>query len=299
MGAPADIPRVDRPGPGRAVPRAGRRLVAVGIGAVLAVAVAALLAGSRAWFGPLSGGRPAGGGASVLAITPAAAAGRPLTAADVEAITRTVPGVSLLSRVVLATDSVNSGTRRLEMSVEAVDPTFARMPAATLAGGGFFTATDALGAGRVAVLDGRAAEGLFGGARSSLGQTVRIGDVPFTVVGVLASQNTTPGEASDGAVLVPFQTGQIRLFGVRPLGEVLLQVEDSRQTDAVAEQIRQVLRTRHQVPAGAADGFSIERSEGLGASAATPVTQILEWLASLSRQYACQAKTLCGPPQAA
>ena len=141
--------------------------------------------------------------------TPGAASGRALTTADADAIVRTVPGVTLISRVVFGTAAVGVGNQGPPTDIQAVDATYALNPAVQVAHGAFFTAEDAIAANRVAVLGAQEASSLFAGAQSPIGQTIRIGALPFTVVGVLDGQSAP----SDGSVLIPFQTGQVRLFG--------------------------------------------------------------------------------------
>jgi putative ABC transport system permease protein len=115
-----------------------------------------------------------------------------------------------------------------------------------------------------------------------VGQSIRIGSVPFAVVGVLAS--------STDAILIPFQTGQVRLFGTTALGEVDVQARDVSQTDAVAEAVQLLLRTRHQVRAGQPDDFTIRQPPASGTP--MPITDRFRYL---SQEYACAAKGLCGP----
>jgi hypothetical protein len=202
-----------------------------------------------------------------------------------------VPGVRLVSRVVVATAAVSAAGPARQLGVEAVDPAYRLTPAATLASGAFFTAADALGANRVAVLDRQAASALFGAAPSPVGQTIRVGDVPFTVVGVLAGVESGVATSS-GTVLVPFQTAQVRLVGQQPLSAGLLQVTDAGHAASVVQQVQRVLQLRHRLAVDA-PGFSIGPAGGPGATAA-PTASFLDRLTSFARDYACQVKGVCG-----
>jgi putative ABC transport system permease protein len=276
-----------------AVPGVQSMLVAIGITTMLVLAGISLLVAVGPWPGDLAAGAPRD---SVLAIMPGEATGRALTTADADAIVHTVPGVTLISRVVFGTAAVSSGSAGPRIDIQAVDPAYELYPAVQVARGAFFTAEDAVAANRVAVLGARAASSLFVGAQSPIGQTIRIGDLPFTVVGVLADQPGGAADTSDGSVLIPFQTGQVRLFGAAAgLGEVLLQVRDPSQTDLIVQQVQQLLRMRHQTRAGQADGFTIGTRRASAALASGPAVQFVDRLQYLSRQFACQAKTLCPP----
>ncbi|MDQ6673669.1 MAG: ABC transporter permease [Chloroflexota bacterium] len=285
-----------------AVPGVQSMLVAIGITTILVVAGIVILVVVDPWPGDLAMRGTRGGGSGVVAITSgagqasgfASASARALTTADADAIVRTVPGVTLISRVVFGTAVVGSGGGPTSIGVQAVDPSYVLNPQVKLAGGAFFTADDAAAANRVVVLGARVASGLFAGAQSPIGQTIRIAGLPFTVVGVLGGQPSGTTDPSDGAVLIPFQTGQVRLFGATGLGEVLLQVRDASQTDLVVQQVQHVLRTRHHTRSGQADGFTITAPSSSAAAASGHGVQFVERLQYLSQQFACQAKTLCG-----
>ena len=214
----------EAPSPRQPVGAVPAMLVAIGITTVVVLAGISILVAVGPWPGDPGTRALRGTGTGVLAITSddSSPANRSLTTADADAIIRTVPGVTLISRVVFGTAAVSSGNPGPPIGIQAVDPSYALDPAIQVARGAFFTAEDARAANRVAVLGARAANSLFAGAQSPVGQTIRIGDQPFIVVGVLGSQAGGAAETSDGSVLIPFQTAQIRLFGATGLGEVLL-----------------------------------------------------------------------------
>lgn len=268
----------------RKTARGGSVAAATVVTIVLALACVALLVEYGPWAAD-----PAIGGMRILAITPGDQRG--LTPADADAVGNAVSGVTLLSRVVSRTAVVSAGTVAPRLGIQAVDPSYAALPEASLAQGAFFTAEDSLAANRVAVLGSRAASSLFANADSPLGQTIHIGDVPFTVIGVLSSQTSVTADA----VLVPFQTGRVRLFGVTDLGEVLLQVRDPSQTDTIQQAVQQMLRSRHQVRAGQPDGFTIGTPPASAPPTSGPAARFLNRFVSLSRQTACEAKALCAP----
>jgi putative ABC transport system permease protein len=219
------------------------------------------------------------GATGILAITPVD--GRSLTTADADAVVKSVPGVTLVSRIMFGSAPIASGGGEPRFEIQAVDASYALLPGASLARGTFFTAEDALAANRVAVLGNQVASSLFPAQQTAVGQSIRIGNVAFTVVGVLA--------ASTDAILIPFQTGQVRVFGTSALGEVVMQARDPNQTDAVVQSIQSLLRTRHQVRPGQPDDVTVHQLTASG----TPIL-VIDRFRYLAGQYACQAKGLCG-----
>jgi putative ABC transport system permease protein len=277
------------------------------VGAILGIATIVAIGGVI--FGPGTAGTQLHAfGRNVLTITAGdagggdpAGAGRPrsLTIADVDAIARGVPDIAALSRAVFGTAPVGAGGQDGQIPIQGVDPSFAQVTSDTVAQGTFFTTQDASSANRVAVLGQTLSGHLFQNGQAPIGATIRIRNVPFTVIGVLAAQRTAVADNPDDAVLIPFQTGQIRLFGANALDAVLVQVADANQTDTVSQDVEQLLRQRHQVRAGQPDGFTIRASPSApAAGVGSTATQALRQVLDLARQYGCEAKGLCARTQA-
>src|SRR5207245_3943351 len=110
---------------------------------------------------------------------------------------------------------------------------------------------------------------------------------------VLANPSRAGAVNTDDAILTPFQTSQIRMFGATPIDEVLLAVRDVSQTDSVTRQIGALLRQRHRVASGQPDGFTILAASNPSTADIT-VSQIITRALQFWRQHACEAKGLCG-----
>ena len=104
------------------------------------------------------------------------------------------------------------------------------------------------------------ADRLFG-AVNPVGQQVRIRNVPFQVVGVLAPKGQSPtGQDLDDAVFVPSSTFLAKLQGgLKNLiqGVIFVGATSADTTQRAERQVRALLRDRHRLPDGADDDFSI------------------------------------------
>jgi putative ABC transport system permease protein len=263
--------------------------------ALLGVATfVAVTAVTREPTGSSTGQSPANG-TRVLSISSDGA--RSLTTADVDALARAVPDLVGLSRVALGSLPVTAGGHTIQLRIQGVDPAYPRVADGSPAAGTFFSPQDASAASAVAVLGQTAANGLFAG-QSAIGQTIRIRGVPFTVIGVLAALAGSAADDPDSAVLIPFQTSQVRLFGPNALDGVLLRIGGTSQTDAVRQRVQQLLRQRHQIRPGQPDGFSVATAAPAadGVSAETTLQSVAHLLAQY-RQYVCEAKGLCARAQ--
>jgi putative ABC transport system permease protein len=118
------------------------------------------------------------------------------------------------------------------------------------------------GAGKVVILGDAVRRTLFGDD-SGIGETVRLGRVPFTVVGTLAPKGQGGfGQDQDDVVMVPLQTGRRRLLGTMglPSGAVMqvaMTVADARDLGYVQTAVEGLLRQRHDIGPGEDDDFRV------------------------------------------
>ena len=107
------------------------------------------------------------------------------------------------------------------------------------------------------------AEKLFD-RQPELGDTLRIGSVPFTIIGVLdkKGQNAS-GESRDDVVVIPLTTARSRVIGSRrrynrqALDYIIVKFYESDALEAIKREITDVLRQRHRLNGDAPDDFSI------------------------------------------
>ena len=130
----------------------------------------------------------------------------------------------------------------------------------TLGEGRVFTDQESKTAAKVALLGQTVVTNLFGDM-NPVGQTIRIKDVPFKVIGVLASKGQSiMGQDQDDTVIIPITTAQKKLFGVRFLGMVrviMVQAKSDQDLDPAQQQITQLLRQRHHIGPRQEDDFTV------------------------------------------
>jgi putative ABC transport system permease protein len=142
-------------------------------------------------------------------------------------------------------------------AIFGVSPDWLDLRGDQVAEGSFLSDEEDRSMARVAVLGSDARRDLFPGV-DPIGKTLRIGDVPFVVTGVLTPRGAGPGGASlDNLVLVPVSTASRRLFNRDFLTMLITQINDPEHPDAAIAQIRNLLRTRHHLAADAIDDFTL------------------------------------------
>jgi putative ABC transport system permease protein len=111
---------------------------------------------------------------------------------------------------------------------------------------------------RVAVVGRTVGRDMFGGV-TPVGQTIRIGNVPFEVIGALAEAGMDiNGVDQDDQILIPLRTALRRVFNVTHLGNIFVQVRDETMMEQTADRLRELLRERHRLPADRPDDFTIQ-----------------------------------------
>jgi putative ABC transport system permease protein len=134
----------------------------------------------------------------------------------------------------------------------------------TIARGRPFTSAELQFGAKVAIIGSAISEQLFesdGGA----GETVRIGNVPFTVIAVLTEKGRgAAGRSQDDIVFIPLSTAQGRVLGAvhggmrSALDYILVKAVDADAIPDLKSDITALMRQRHQLRADAPDDFVIE-----------------------------------------
>ncbi len=202
------------------------------------------------------------GGGSRLMGSPRADLGR-LTADDIAAAAKQVPDVQAwdalqdLSMPVKYRDSTT--TVRILGGSDRSEQVWAR----GVSDGRDLDAADLAGFARVAVIGQTAARTLFGD-ESPLDAEIRIGSVPFQVVGMLEPFGMDMhGMDRDNEIIVPLSTLSRRLTNTDAVAMARLIVGDRSRTEEAGREIRRALRERHALANPQPDDFRIMTTVGV------------------------------------
>lgn len=185
-----------------------------------------------------------------------------LTEGDAEAIRGEIPEVQYVAGAVRGNTQVVYAENNASTSWQGVQPDYFDINGWTIASGEGFDAQDYSSADKVVLLGDTVRRTLFGDD-SGVGQTVRLGRVPFTVVGTLAPKGQGGfGQDQDDVIMVPLETGRRRLLGAMglPTGTVMqiaLTVADAKDLNYVQGEVEALLRQRHKIDPGKDDDFNV------------------------------------------
>lgn len=173
-----------------------------------------------------------------------------LTMGDADAIKRECPSVSDVAPVLNGVAQVIYGHQNWSTGVIGTTPSMLVVRDWPLASGRSFTDQDVKSATKVCLLGQTVVDNLFGDINPA-GQFIRIKNVPFVVIGVLAPKGqSTQGQDQDDTIYVPVTTAQKKLFGTSFPGMIRIMMVKARSTEDLApaeRQINELLRQRHHI----------------------------------------------------
>jgi putative ABC transport system permease protein len=209
-----------------------------------------------------------------------------LTADDAGAIRREVPGIRYMSPGLNTRTQVVAATSNWNTQIQGTGPELAAIRSWSTQFGSFFTEDDVTAARKVAVLGSVVRDQLFGVGADATGETVRIKNQPFQVIGVLTSKGQAAmGQDQDDTVLVPYTTVQKKLMGVQHVTTITVSAENGVPLDTVVQQITDLLQARHRIQPGADNDFmvrTLEEMAGVLTSATQTMTYLLAGIAAVS-----------------
>jgi len=195
------------------------------------------------------------------------------------AVASAAPGTQTSAQVVYEND--NWGTR-----ITGTTPEYFDIRSWSFQSGASFTDDDVTTAANVAVIGETVRKNLFANT-DAVGKTIRIGSLPFMVVGVLVAkgQSAAMSEDQDDVIIVPLNTLQKKITGQPWLRFVMVSAKSRSASYAAKEQIEALLRDRHRIRPGAPDDFTVRNLADLAdlASEASKVmTGLLGSIAGVS-----------------
>ena len=180
-----------------------------------------------------------------------------ITLEDASAIQREVPDVAAVSPEVSVTAQAIANGRNWSTTVVGESQDYLRIRDWKLAAGSMFNESDIRSAAKIAVIGSKTANELFG-PLNPVGQSVRIKNIPFTIVGLLESKGAGMGGANqDDRLLIPYTTAMKRITGDRYLRSVNVEIRSSERMDIAQQQITSLLRQRHRLTSDQSDDFNI------------------------------------------
>ncbi|HXQ74680.1 MAG TPA: ABC transporter permease [Pyrinomonadaceae bacterium] len=180
-----------------------------------------------------------------------------LTVEDLEAIKREVPSVSMVTPAINARSQLVAGNMNWNTSVQGVSEQYPDVRKWQVQSGSFFTDTDVRTAARVIVIGQTIADNMFPGM-DAVGQTLRVSNLPFRVVGVMVRKGQDQGgRDQDDIAFAPYTTVQKKVLGNTRVQIAYVSAITEDATYTAQSQIGDLLRQRHKLTSNEPDDFTV------------------------------------------
>jgi putative ABC transport system permease protein len=203
-----------------------------------------------------------------------------LTEGDSDAIVAECPSVLAASPFIGTSGQVIGGNVNWQPDqMLGVGPDYPIVRSSPLVSGEFFTQREIAAAAKVCVLGYTVARQLFPDA-DPVGQQVRVKNIPFTVIGLLARKRADlGGRDQDNVLLMPFTTVRKRLqnSGFNNIDLIFISARSEAQSFSAEKEIRSLLTERHRIPPGEKPDFEVRNT----AEVAAVLTAIMGGLAAM------------------
>jgi len=206
-----------------------------------------------------------------------------LVTADMLAIEREVPGVAAAAPVNQTGAQVVFGDNNWATQVTGTEPQYFDIRNWGIEQGSNFQTSDVDMVTNVVVIGQTVKRKLFPNGENPVGQTIRVSNLPFTVVGVLQAKGSSGmGGDQDDAVFVPITTLQKKVTGQDWLRSIMVSATSQDVSNVVQDQITALLRDRHRIHAGEEDDFNVRNLADLASFADQQSSLMTLLLASIA-----------------
>jgi putative ABC transport system permease protein len=208
-------------------------------------------------------------GANLLTVSPGsqsqggvrgAAGGATTLTNDDARVIQTSPQITTIQNVspeVSKRQQVTAGRNNSNIEVIGATPVYTTVHKVSIESGNFITDQDNIGMSKVIVLGPQVVSNLFGDGADPIGQTVRINNITFRVIGITVSKGGTGFQNQDNIAYIPLNTAQKQLFGQSYLNDIALEAKSSKVMIDAENQVGYLLLARHKLSDPTQADFSI------------------------------------------
>jgi putative ABC transport system permease protein len=153
--------------------------------------------------------------------------------------------ISAITPVIHTSAPLVVGNNSHNGSIQGGNQHYLELENMAIAEGTMFDSTDILTAAKVCIIGPTVARKLFAEGEDPIGQTIRCGDIPLTVIGLLEHREKKFDFDFDDLVVMPYTTVMKRLAGNEYYDQLMLACNDPADNEYTVTEIYQILRTIH------------------------------------------------------
>ena len=172
-----------------------------------------------------------------------------LTSKDAIAIRKMARGVDAISTASSETQQLTYGNQNWSTTVYGVEPAYLYIKNYEIESGRKFIPEDLQNSAKVTLIGSTVATELFGDV-DPVNKQIRVGNIPFKVIGTLKSKGQSGPFDQDDLIMIPITTAQKKVFGTDFPGTVNMILVKGYDTDSLKEtieDINEILIARHNI----------------------------------------------------
>jgi len=191
-----------------------------------------------------------------------------LTVADALDLRKKIPLLAETGWAKRDAMQIINGNKNWNGPINGISPSYLTIRDWSFSSGGPFTQADLDSAARVALIGQTIVDNLFEDGEEPVGAVIRIKNVPFRVIGVLAPKGqSAQGSDQDDVIFIPFTTAERKVFGTAFLGSIgamFASTDRAEDLPEAVDRIREVLRARHRLQGEQNDDFTVKTQVDIG-----------------------------------
>jgi len=208
-----------------------------------------------------------------------------LTVADAEAIKNQISGIKAVAASVTGRFQVSAKGNNSKTEMVGTVPDYQTIRNIKMNIGSFFSEKHLRSSSKVAVLGPDTRDELFGENANPVGQTIRIGKIDFTIIGVTTAKGGSGFNNQDDIIYVPLATAQHFLVGSNYINNISIAASEQNLMNSIQEQISNLLLLRHNISDSSEADFRIMNQNDIISTATnvtTTFTMLLSAIAGIS-----------------
>ncbi len=233
-------------------------------------------------------------GSNLIIITPGAQRGvgsqissgrgsaQTLTQADADAIKSSVAFIQSIAPELSRRYQVTSRGKNTNTQIIGTVPEYPDVRKVEVTDGSFITSKHLSSNDKVAVIGPQARDDLFGIDAMAVGQSIRINNIEFKIIGVTKAKGGSGFSNPDSNIFIPITTAQRYLAGDTYVSTISVEAQDQESMAAVQQDITNLLLQRHKISNPQAPDFSVLNQADIVASASSITNTFTILLASIA-----------------
>lgn len=185
-----------------------------------------------------------------------------LTSKDAIAIEKNARGILALSTLSSEGKQLTFGNQNWSTTVYGVQPSYLFIKNYEVSSGRGFIPEDLKNSAKVTILGATIANELFGDV-DPVGKVIRVGNIPFKVIGLLTAKGQSGPFDQDDLILIPITTAQKKVFGTDfpgTVNQIVIKGQDADSLDDTISDINEILTARHNLGKNQDKDFEIRNS---------------------------------------